>query len=434
MQKMFKPFVFCLLLLFVIAGCGSSNSGSNSSEGESGTTSSNSSDDSSQSEENVKISFIHWRGEDTKVFDELIAAFQEENPNIQVEMNVYPSEQYLANIQAKLIDGNFGDVFASFPGAQFNSVLAGGLYEDLTDVDFAGNYNENLIKAGQKDGKQYAFPYQLVYNQPIYNKTIFEKLGLTPPADWEGFLAVSEELKKNGYIPIAFPGADIGPGQFVNSMMMNNNTDEEIWSKVEAGEEKLTNEWFVKTLSQVKELNDKGYFQPDSLGTSKDIAGSLFATEKAAMLATGSYMMAGNVAQNPELKQGLLAPITVAADQAVFEGIHTTTFMLGVNARSEKKEAAKKFIAFLSRKENAEKYANATGQLVTIKDVAYNSPELEESASWMDKKTRFQPRYLIQNSNIEKAVTSSLQAVIAGKSPEEAAQMAQQIVDQNIKK
>lgn len=386
------------------------------------------------SDNKVKISFIHWRGEDKKVFDELIADFNKANPNITVEMNIFPSESYLANAQAKLLDGSSGDVFASFPGAQFETIAKSNLYEDLSKESFVSNYTENLIQAGKKDGKQYALPYQLVYNQPIYNKAIFDKLKLQVPKSWDEFLQVCETLKSNGYVPIAFPGQDIGPGQFINSMMMNNNTDENIWAKVESGQAKLTDEWYVKTLSQIKELADKGYFQKDSLGTNKDIAGSLFATEKAAMLATGSYMMASNKQLNPNLVQGLLAPITVSADKAVFEGIHTTTFMLGVNAKSKHKEEAKKFIAFLSQKENAEKYANQTGQMVTVKGVQYNSPELKESATWVDKKTRFQPRYLISNSQNEKAVVASIQAVIGGKSPEQAAKEAQVIIDQNVKK
>ncbi|WP_373423950.1 ABC transporter substrate-binding protein [Paenibacillus sp. tmac-D7] len=427
MKQMMKWASVLLVGTVAITGCAQTNkAGSEAQNTNTG--------EAKKSESKVKISFIHWRGEDKKVFEELIADFNKANPNISVEMNIFPSESYLANAQAKLLDGSSGDVFASFPGAQFETISKSNLYEDLSKESFVSNYNDNLIQAGKKDGKQFAFPYQLVYNQPIYNKAIFEKLKLQIPKSWDEFLQVCETLKSNGYVPIAFPGQDIGPGQFVNSMMMNNNTDEDIWSKVESGQAKLTDEWFVKTLSQFKELADKGYFQKDSLGTNKDIAGSLFAQEKAAMLATGSYMMSSNKQLNPNLVQGLLAPITVSADKAVFEGIHTTTFMLGVNAKSKYKEEAKKFIEFLSQKENAEKYANQTGQMVTVKGVQYNTPELKESATWMDKKTRFHPRYLISNSQNEKAVVASIQAVVGGKSPEQAAKEAQAIIDQNVKK
>lgn len=379
-----------------------------------------------------KISFIHWRGEDSEVFKELIAKFEEENEGISVDMTIYPSEQYQSTAQTLLRDGETGDVFTSFPGSQFEIIKKAGLFDDLSGESFVSNFNENLIKAGQADGKQLALPLQLVYNQPVYNVGIFEELGLTPAKDWEGFLALSETLKENGYIPIAFPGADIGPGQLMNSMMMNNAPDEEIFTKLMSGDAKLTDEWWVKTLSQFKELNDKGYFQSDALGTKHDGAIALIAQEKAAMLATGSYAMAGIKQQNPDIELQLLAPITVAADQAVYEGIHTTTFMLGLNSQSEKKDAAKKFIEFLSQPDNASKYANQTGQHLTVKDVTYESEVLQETAVWMDKNTRFQPRYLIPSVDVEKAVIASIQAVIGGTDPAKAAADAQNIVDQNI--
>lgn len=382
----------------------------------------------------VTISFLHFRGEDAKSFGSIIEQFQKENPNIMVEPQTLPSDQYVTAAQAKLADGSVGDVFASFPGSQFEALSKAGFYTDLTSAKFLGNYNEALIQVGKKDGKQWAIPYQLVYNDPIYNVKLFEKYNLTPPKDWEGFLALCEKLKSNGIIPIAFAGADIGPGQFMNTMVMNNLPAADTFIKVGTGEAKLTDEWWVKTLSQFKELNDKGYFQPNSLGTKDAAAGALFTQEKAAILASGSYQLAQNVKQNPNLVQKLLAPITVSADKAVYEGIHTSTFLLGVNSKSKHLEEAKKFIEFLSKKEIAGQYANETGQNVTVKDVQYTSPELQIVTEWANKKTLFQPRYLITNAENSKAVTSSIQAVLDGKSPQDAAKEAQAIVDQQIKK
>lgn len=262
---------------------------------------------------------------------------------------------------------------------------------------------------------------------------LFEKYNLTPPKDWEGFLALCEKLKSNGIIPIAFAGADIGPGQLMNTMVMNNGPAD-IFTKVEAGEAKLTDEFWVKTLTQFKELNDKGYFQPNALGTKDAAAGALFIQEKAAILASGSYQLAQNKQQNPNLVQKLLAPITVTADKAVYEGVHTSTFLLAVNNKSKHPEEAKKFIEFLSRKDIAGQYANETGQNVTVKDVQYTTDELKAAAEWANKKTLFQPRFTITNAENQKAVTNSIQAVLSGKSPEDAAKEAQAIVDQQLKK
>lgn len=421
MKRRLALTLIAALMATVLAACGSNsqNAGSGSSEGQS---------------DAVTISFIHWRGEDAEVFDSLISKFEAENPGIKVEQQVYPSDQYQTTAQAKLLDGSVGDVFTSFPGAQFEAIAKAGLFADLTGESFVSNFAPALIEAGQKDGKQYALPYQLVYNMPIYNVKLFEKYGIEPPTDWDSFLAMAEKLKQEGIIPIAFPGADIGPGQFMNTMVMNNATDPDIFKKLEAGEAKLTDEWWVKTLSQFKELNDKGYFQQDALGTKDQGAGALFVQEKAAILATGSYQLAQNKKNNPNLEQKLLAPITVPADQAVYEGIHTTTFMLAVNSKSEHPEEAKKWLEFLSKPENAGEYANGTGQNVTVQNVEYTSDELKAVAEWTDKKTRFQPRFTITNTEIQTAVTSSIQAVLAGTSAEQAAKDAQAIVDQQLGK
>jgi len=425
-----------LSIVLLVSACGNNNN-SNSNNGSSGSNSGNSTNVSSNAgdkdkKDDVKLSFIHWRGEDVETLDSIINAFQEEYPYIKVETQVFPSDQYQSTAQAKIADGSVGDVFTVFPGAQFEAIANAGLMADLSSEGFVSNFESNLIAAGQKDGQQLALPYQLVYNIPVYNVALFEKYGVEVPKDWDSLLAALEVFKQAGITPIAFPGADIGPGQLMNSMVMNNAPDEDIFVKLEAGEAKLTDEWWVKTLAQFKELNDKGYFQKDAVGAKQDSSIALFVSEQAAILGTGSFHLASNKASNPNLQQGLLAPITVPADQAVFEGIHTTTFMLAVNSKSKHQEEAKLFIEFLSRSDIAGQYANGTGQNVTVKGVEYSSDELKIVSEWTSKHTRFQPRFTIKNGEVQKAVTNSIQAVLSGVSAEQAAAEAQAIVEQQI--
>lgn len=160
----------------------------------------NSSDSSADGK--VTISFLHWRGEDTQAFQKIIDQFETKNPNIKVDMQTLTSDQYQSTAQAKLTDGSVGDVFASFPGAQYAALSKAGLYTDLTNESFLKNYNADLIDVGAKDGKQWAVPYQLVYNQPIYNTKIFKKYNLTPPTDWDGFLKLCATLKQLSLIHI----------------------------------------------------------------------------------------------------------------------------------------------------------------------------------------------------------------------------------------
>jgi raffinose/stachyose/melibiose transport system substrate-binding protein len=383
--------------------------------------------------ETTQISFIHWRGEDSAVFNEIIAEFEDENPDITVAMNVYPSDQYQATGHRMLQDGSTGDVFTSFPGAQFEVINNAGFFEDLTDEEFVSNFDEDLITVGQKDGQQLAIPYQLVFNMPVYNKGMFDELGLEVPKSWTEFQEMSDTLLENGITPIAFPGADIGPNQFMNSMMMNNAPDEDIFEKLQNGEESLTNEWWVKTLEDFQLLEERGYIQPNALGTNQDSAMAMVANEEAAMIATGSYHMNSLLDLNPDLELDLLAPITVEEDEAIYEGINTATFMLAVNSNSEKKEEAKRFIEFLSQPEIASIYANGTGQHLTVLDVNYESEVLQNTSYWIDERTtRFQPRFLITNAQIEAAVLGSIENVLGGEDPMTAAEQAQQIVEENL--
>lgn len=416
LKKSYSLFAGVVTAILMLTGCaGESSDGGNSGD-----------------EDSTQISFIHWRGEDKDVFDEIIAQFEEENPDITVQMTIYPSEQYQATGQRMLQDGSTGDVFTSFPGAQFEAIHSAGFFEDLTDEDFVSNFDEGSISVGQKDGQQFALPYQLVFNMPVYNKGMFDELGLEVPKSWSEFQEMGDTLLENGITPIAFPGADIGPNQFMNSMMMNNAPDEDVFEKLQNGEESLTNEWWVKTLEDFQLLEERGYIQENALGTNQDSAMAMVANEEAAMLATGSYHMASLKELNPDLELDLLAPITVEEDEAQYEGIHTATFMLAVNSNSEKKEEAKKFIEYLSQPEVASKYANETGQHLTVKGVEYESEVLQNTSYWIDERnTRFQPRFLITNAQIEAAVLSSIENVLGGEDPMAAAEQAQQIVEEN---
>lgn len=416
-KKSFSLLAGMLTLLLALTGCAGESGGGSSDE---------------SSGDRTTISFMHWRNEDKAVFDEIIAEFEDANPDIAVEMNIYPSDQYQATAQRMLQEGSTGDVFTSFPGAQFESLQKAGIFADLTEEEFVSKFDESLISVGQKDGKQLALPYQLVFNMPVYNKGMFEELGLEVPKSWTEFQEMADTLLENGITPIAFPGADIGPNQFMNSMMMNNALDEDVFAKLQSGEEALTNEWWVKTLEDFQLLEQKGYIQENALGTNADSAMAMVANEEAAMIATGSYHMASIIGLSPDLQLDLLAPITVEESEAVYEGINTATFMLAVNSKSEKQEQAKKFIDFLSEPETASKYANGTGQHLTVTDVNYESEALKNTAYWIDeKKTRFQPRFLITNAQIEDAVLSSIENVLGGEDPMAAAEAAQKIVDEN---
>ncbi|KRE52511.1 ABC transporter substrate-binding protein [Phycicoccus sp. Soil748] len=379
------------------------------------------------------ISFAHWRAEDKEVFDKLIKDFQTKHAGVTVRQDISPSNDYQSSALQRIRGGSVGDVFTAFRGAQFVDMAKAGIYTDLSGQPWAKNFSADLIAAGKSGGTQLGFPYQVVFNMPVTNKELVAKAGgSTPPKDWDSFLALCDKLKSQGVVPIAWPGGDPGnAGQLFNSMVMNNAPSDDMCAKIEAGELKCTDDWFLQTLKQYVEL--KPYFQANSTGTAVEPCQQIFATGKAAMLATGSYHIAAVRALGAKFAMDLVSPITTTADKAKYEGIYNATFVLGVNSKSKHQAAGVAWLEYLSTPEVAGQYANGTSQHVTVSGVEYTNPDLKALSPWLDKKTLLAPRFQFNNLDVRSAVEGACVAVVGGKKPEQAAADAQRVVDQQRK-
>lgn len=378
------------------------------------------------------ISFAHWRGEDKEAFDKIIAAFKEQYPDAEVRQDISPSNDYQSNALAQIRQGTVGDLFASFRGAQLTAMKDADLLVDLSETNIKDKYEESLISEGLTDGATFALPYQLVFNQPITNEQLLEKAGASElPEDWDSYLSLLEALKGQGVTPIAWPGGEMGnAGQLFNCMIMNVAPDDDMCTKIEVGELKCTDDWFIQMLGYYEQL--KPYFQDNATGTAVEPAEQMFASGQAAMLATGSYHVAAVRGLGADFPIGMLAPITAEAGKAKYVGIHNATFALGVSTVSENKDTAFALLEMLSDPATAGQYGDETAQFVTVKDVEYGNEDLNHMSEWVQKETLLAPRFQFNNLDIRNAVEGACIAVVGGKSPEQAAEEAQTIIDQQI--
>ncbi|NUP21245.1 MAG: extracellular solute-binding protein [Streptomyces sp.] len=376
------------------------------------------------------VSFAHWRAEDKAVIADLVKAFVKKYPDAGVEQDISPSADYQSTALRRIQGSKTGDLFTAFRGAQFEQIVNAGVYAPLTGTDVLAKYQAGLIGPGATKGVQYGLPYQLVFNMPLANTDALDKAGHTSaPTDWDGFLQLLDDLKAKGFTPIAWPGGDAAnAGQLLNTMVMNNAPSDDMFTKIESGRYKVTDDWFIKTLEQYGEL--KPFFQARATGSTTDAVTQLFAEGKAGLLATGSFQMAGVRALGAKFPFDLVVPITSAAGKAKYEGVFNTTFILGVNSASTVQPAAYAFLEFLSDPANAGTYANGTGQHVTVQGVEYTNTDLKAVAPWLTKKTLLAPRFQFIDLDIRTAVENAAVAVVGGKKPAQAAEEAQRVIDQ----
>lgn len=378
------------------------------------------------------LSFAHWGGEDQEVLDQLIATFVEQYPDVTVRQDISPSNDYQSTALQRIRTGDVGDVFTAFRGAQFVDMVEAGLYLDLSAQPWVDNYSSEPISAGMADGVQLGYPYQTVFNMPVSNVDALEAAGISErPLSWDGWLAMCESLQGAGLIPMAWPGGAPGDaGQLFNSMVMNNAPSPDMCTRIDVGEYKLTDDWFLTTLEQYAQLQP--FFQPNSTGTAVEPAQQLFVSGQAAMLVTGSYHIGVVRELGGEFAMDVLSPITVPEADISYEGVDNATFILGVNTASQHQPAAIAFLEFLSQPESAGEYANGTGQHVTVKDVEYTNPDLQALSPWLERNTILAPRFQFNDLDIRSAAENACIQVVAGTPPEQAATEGQRIIDQRL--
>jgi raffinose/stachyose/melibiose transport system substrate-binding protein len=375
------------------------------------------------------VSFSHWRGEDSDAFEELIKRFQDQYPDVKVAQDISTSNDYNQFALQRVRDGSRGDALACFRGSQFDAFTDVGVFTDLTDTGIVEKYEPALITAGAKDGMQLSLPLQLLLLMPIMNEDAFDKAGADPaPADWDGFLNACDKLKASGISPICWPGGDLGnSAQIFSSMVLYNAPSEDVIPRIQSGEIRLGDDWFQSVLAKYQDIAP--YLQPNFEGTSYDSSVQLFASGGAAILATGSYSIATVRSVGGTFPIDMIFPNTMGPD-GEWEGVHNATFMIGVNAASDVQPGAFAWIDFLSDPENAGYYANQTAQHVSVKGVKYENPDLDHISYWLSKNTSLSKRHEFTNLDISNAIYTACIKVAGGTSPEQAAEEAQTIIDQ----
>ncbi|MBP0437088.1 ABC transporter substrate-binding protein [Tianweitania sediminis] len=186
--------------------------------------------------EPVTISFYNYNlasaGIGREATLELIAKFEEANPNVKVEPIGAPSNEVLSRVQADMVAGLDVDVAqlvfrdliyaAEELGAQPLEDVAG---DEL--AKHALGFVPAGLALGEVDGKTYGLAY--VFSTPVMfiNRDLFKQAGLDPdqpPRTWEEVKtagkAIAEKTGKHGFFPGAYGPTD---GTFVyQSIVMSN--------------------------------------------------------------------------------------------------------------------------------------------------------------------------------------------------------------------
>ncbi len=334
----------------------------------------------------TNLTFWSWRTEDVAAYESFIAAFHEQNPDIDVTFTPYLNTEYNTILATALQGGGGPDIVHLRAYGGMESLAGAGLLVRLDDkVGALQGFDPNILlgATNRADGGVYGVPFALQTVQVLYNQAMFERLGLEEPTTWAEFLAVGDALEASGVYALANGAKDPWTLETLfGAVAPTFYGCTPFFQEITAGETDFTDPRFVGALQRMADL--RPYMAENYMGVGYTDMQTLFAFEQAGMLIGGSYEL-GNMAQlNPDLRIGSFA---VPADDAATP--KCISFYVdgsyGINAASQHQEAALRFIEFLASQEYGQMFTETLQQPSAVPGTVPTSPALAEMVEMMNE-------------------------------------------------
>ena len=330
----------------------------------------------------VELSFWSWRPED-KTFYEAQAEKFKASTGISVKFTPYVATEYNATLTTALTAGKGPDVMQirSYGGMANLSDAGNFLALTTKDVPALAKIAPGMLAGAQgyKVKSQFGFPYSTSVLGIMYNPDLFAKAGITAmPTSWASFISTLNRLKAAGIQPLAngtgyAPGLEqlwgaIAPAWYGGSTFFN---------QLVAGDKTFNDPAFVASLKAEQDLYK--YMPAGASGLDYNTARGLFANGKAAIYIGGNYEISYFRSVNPTAKVGWFpAPAATQGGKR-----YVTTWADGafaINAKTEHKAEAIKFLNFLSSKTFLQSAADSLGWIPPLSGIASKDPAITSMA------------------------------------------------------
>ena len=347
------------------------------------------------------------------------------HPNVTIDINVLENEAFKAALQTNLQAGDVPDLFQSWGGGGLREQVEAGLVQDITERSsgFVGNLNPGAVGLYNVDGKQYGIPFNLGMVGFWYNKDLFTQAGIeAPPATWDEFLDVVQQLKDAGITPIAVGAGDKWPAHFYYSYLMVRLGGEDVMNAI-AADGNFNVPEVIAAGDELKRLIDMEPFQPGFLAATweglTNPAPSVTASPRWTSWASGrpgAFRTAAGVPEGElafELGWFPFPMVDGGAGAATDAFGGGDGFAVGKDAPPE----AVEFLEFITNVDNAKVWGESGSGLPVTKgsEVSITDPNMQMVLSGIDQAS-FVQLYLDQffTPDVGAAVNDAVQTLFAG--------------------
>ena len=295
----------------------------------------------------------------------LIAAFEKKNPNITIKLELGPQGTELDNmVKTRLATQEMTDVFLYNAGSLFQALKPESQLQPVNDEPWVENLDEAFAPTVSANDQVYGAPFGSAFGGGIlYNKKVYEKLGLEIPKTWDEFMANNAKVKAAGIDPVIQSYGDTWTSQlFVLADYHNVAAQDPDWDKkYTANQVKYAQEPAVEGFRRLEEVNKAGYENKNFGSLKFPAALSLLANGKGAHYPALTVIVPNLETSDPDKIDdvGFFAQPSADASKNGMTLWLPGGVYIPKTTEGAKLDAAKKFLAFVASPEGCEVQAGA---------------------------------------------------------------------------
>ncbi|GHT89255.1 hypothetical protein FACS1894137_18190 [Spirochaetia bacterium] len=337
--------VFMLAVLTVFTGCQKKQSGGDG-----------------------KLTLTLWHsyvGSDqrAKYMEDRMAQFRAENPDVVIDEQKMPRDQYQTRLKTQAAAGSLPDAFILWPNAMTIEFANANLIAPINEyLDQNPEWKNGLVPAAldqfNVNGKIYSVPQGTSLTSIFfYNKALFDKYSVKAPTTYAELQTAVEVFKRNNIIPIAHGDKNQWPTQSsVFSIVANRSTGSQ-WltdALTKQNGAKFTDKVFTDALDVMNYLATSGALNSDWSTIDNVQSHAYFYRGEAAMMIEGSWVLPEMIAQAPDdLKPFIEMTVFPSlpggkGDPSTISGVASTGVVINAKASPAQKAVLYKLIKFLT--------------------------------------------------------------------------------------
>lgn len=213
--------------------------------------------------------FHYFSGSLSGGIKEMLEKINQQQETTKVVGHALDHEAFKAMITESMTQKMAPDLFTYWAGAKTQTMVDQQLLEPIDDLWESLSLNDRfptpiIDAASTYNNRKYLLPITQHIVVFFYNKQLFKKAGIDPPATWEQFIESCNKLTQEGITPIALGARERWPAQFWFDYLLLQTAGHQYRAALMRGERSYIDPEVLSVYATWSSMIQAGYFNQDA--------------------------------------------------------------------------------------------------------------------------------------------------------------------------